>query len=248
VTLGDFDVTAATIVPKTAPFPPEDIEALNRIVARATSQQRTWLAGFLAGLDAAQGHGAVAVAAPKVKAPLTILYGSESGNAEGLALKAKKSATKLGFDAKVVDMGDIDVATLAKSQNVLVYVSTWGEGDAPQRAVDFVAALMSDAAPRLDHVRFAVLALGDTAYAQFCATGIAIDARLEALGAKRAADRIDLDLDFSKSATVWTDGALARLVPAEQSKVVHVDFKSVGVSSDEDEVVFTADQPLEAEI
>jgi sulfite reductase (NADPH) flavoprotein alpha-component len=245
---GDDDVTVAPLVPKTAPFSAEDIDTLNVVVARSTPLQRTWLAGFLAGVDASQGQSVATVTAPKIKAPLTILYGSESGNAETLALKAKKSAAKLGFDAKVVDMGDVDVASLAKSQNIIVYVSTWGEGDAPQRAVDFVAALLSDKAPRLDHARFAVLALGDTAYAQFCATGKAIDARLEALGAKRVADRIDLDLDFAKAAGVWTDGALARLTPPEQSKVVHIDFKPVGGASDDDEVAFSAENPLEAEV
>jgi sulfite reductase (NADPH) flavoprotein alpha-component len=248
-TTGALEVTAAPLLPKTAPFSAEDIDALNAVVGRSTPQQRTWLAGFLAGIEAAQNPVVPAVAPPKVRAPLTILYGSESGNAESLALKARKSAAKLGFDAKVFDMADVDMASLSKAQNLLVYVSTWGEGDAPQRAVDFVATLMSDKAPRMDHARFAVLALGDTAYAQFCATGIAIDARLEALGAKRAADRIDLDLDFAKAAGAWTDAALSKLQPAEQSRVVHVDFKAAAIAPDEDdEPAFTAEHPLEAEI
>ncbi|MBX9925760.1 MAG: flavodoxin domain-containing protein, partial [Hyphomicrobiaceae bacterium] len=191
------------VLPKTAPFSPEDIAALNAIVARSNSEQRSWLAGFLAGYEAAQATSAGAtvapVAAPRVKVPVTLLYGSESGNAEGLALKAKKAAAKLGYDAKVVDMGDIEPAALAKMSNLIVYVSTWGEGDPPQRAVEFYNGLMAGGAPRLDGLRYSVLALGDTAYAEFCATGKRIDARLEALGAKRAVDRIDLDLDFAKS-------------------------------------------------
>ena len=99
-------------------------------------------------------------------------------------------------------MADIDAAALTKSKNILVYISTWGEGDPPQRAVDFYNELMSDTAPRLDGVRFAVLALGDTAYVNFCDTGKKIDARLEALGGVRIADRIDLDLDYAKAAAI----------------------------------------------
>jgi sulfite reductase (NADPH) flavoprotein alpha-component len=139
---------------------------------------------------------------------------------------------------------------LAKAKNVLVYAATWGEGDPPARAVDFYQALMSDAAPRLDGVQFAVCALGDTAYAQFCAVGKAIDARLEALGAKRAFDRVDLDLDFAKQAMVWTDGALGKLAPAEpgpSGTVVHVDFGGA-LQGEDEEPAFTAETPLDAEI
>ena len=96
-----------------------------------------------------------------------------------------------------------------------------------------------------------MLALGDTAYAQFCAVGRAIDARLEALGGDRAADRIDLDLDFAKKAAEWTEGALTKLAPAEvgvSATVVHVDFKGGAQPFDDEEPAFTAEHPLEGEI
>jgi len=241
-------LTVAHLLPKTTPFSAEDIAALNAILARATREQRTWLAGFLAGLDAREPAATVAAAA-RPRTPLTILYGTESGNTETLALKARKNAQKLGFDAKVVDMADIDMAALAKIQNLVVYVATWGEGEPPQRAADFYKALMAEGAPRLENTRFAVLALGDTAYAQFCAIGKAIDARLEALGAKRAADRVDLDLDFAKTAQTWTDATLETFKPADDSRVVHVDFKASPLDDQDDgEPAYTAESPLEAEL
>jgi sulfite reductase (NADPH) flavoprotein alpha-component len=110
---------------------------------------------------------------------------------------------------------------------------------------------MSDAAPRIEGVRFAVLALGDTAYAQFCATGKAIDQRLEALGGTRAFDRVDLDLDYAKQAAEWTEKALTELAPAEATgtaTVVHVDFKGGAQFADDDEPQFTAESPLTGEI
>jgi len=250
-------VTAVPFLPKNAPFTAEDIDVLNQLVQRATPLQRSWLSGFLAGLDAAQGGGAQAgiVAAPQQAArprtPLTILYGSESGNTETLALKTKKLAAKLNYDAKVVDMADADLAAIAKVKNLIVYISTWGEGDPPQRAADFYAALMADGAPRFEGVRFAVLALGDTAYVNFCETGRRIDARLEALGAVRAADRQDLDLDFQKAAAAWTDKALEVFAPADAppaNTVVHVDFKGAPAADEDDEPRFTAENPIEAEV
>lgn len=248
-------MTAVPFLPKNAPFTAEDIDVLNQLVQRSTPLQRSWLSGFLAGLDAAQAQGGVAVVpaaqAPRPRQPLTILYGSESGNAEALAMKAKKLAAKLNFDAKVVDMADADLAAIAKAKNLLIYISTWGEGDPPQRAADFYAALMADGAPRFDGVRFAVLALGDTAYVNFCQTGRLIDERLSALGGTRAAERQDLDLDFQKAAAAWTDKALEALAPpadAQPATVVHVDFKGAPAVEDDDEPRYTAENPLEAEI
>lgn len=244
-------MAAVPFLPKNAPFTAEEIDLLNGLVQRSTPLQRSWLSGFLAGLDAREAPGAAqSAAAPRPRAPLTLLYGSESGNAEGLALKAKKVAAKLNFDARVIDMADIDIAALPKSKNLVVYISTWGEGDPPQRAVDFYKALMAEDAPRLDGVRYAVLALGDTAYVNFCQTGRQIDARLEALGATRIADRVDLDLDFAKAAAAWTDKALVALAPPVEASatVVHVDFKSSGHAEDADEPTYTAENPLEAEI
>ncbi len=240
------------LIPKNAPFTAEDIDLLDRLVQRSTPLQRSWLSGFLAGLDAAQGApvAVVPAAAARPRVPLTILYGSESGNAESLALKAKKIAAKANFDARVADMGDVDVAALTKSKNLVIYVSTWGEGDPPQRAVDFYKGLMSDDAPRLDGVRYAVLALGDTAYVNFCQTGRLIDQRLAALGAICVADRIDLDLDFARQAAAWTDKALSALAPpdaAHSATVVHVDFKSAGAAEDE-EPLYSAENPVDAEI
>ena len=245
-------MTAQPLLPKNAPFTPEEIDALNSVVARTTPQQRAWLAGFFAGFEAAQAGGAAQpAAAPKPRQPLTVLYASESGNAEALALRTKKLAQKHGLDAKIIDFADADFTTLTKAKNLIVYAATWGEGDPPSRAVDFYNALMSDEAPRLEGVRFAVLALGDTAYAQFCATGKAIDARLEALGGTRAFDRVDLDLDYAKQAAEWTEKALGELAPADAggtATVVHVDFKGSALLAEDDEPQFTVENPLTGEI
>jgi sulfite reductase (NADPH) flavoprotein alpha-component len=240
------------LIPTSAPFSAVEINALNTVVGRSSPEQRAWLSGYLAGLAAAipQPQPA-AVPPPRERVPLTILYASESGNSEALAFSAKKSAAKLGFDARVLDMADADITALGKVRFLVVYAATWGEGDPPQRAADFYAALMAPDAPRLDGVRFAVLALGDSAYVNFCETGRRIDERLEQLGATRTADRLELDLDFAKPAAQWTDGTLAALKPAAAAStatVVHVDFQNALASDVDDSPAFSAESPLEAEI
>jgi sulfite reductase (NADPH) flavoprotein alpha-component len=215
-------------IPKTAPFSEEDVDLLNRVVGPASQLQRAWLAGFLAGVEAAQGGGAAAIeqAAPRAAEPLTIVYASESGNSEKLAGDMAKSARKLGFRPNIVDMADLELASLIKAKRVVVIAATWGEGEPPGRAARVYNELMGEGAPRLDGVEFGVLALGDTAYVEFCAIGKKIDERLEALGGKRVADRVDCDLDFAAPASQWIDGTLKALAPADlgKAKVISVDF------------------------
>ena len=214
-------------IPKTAPFSEEDVELLNRVVGPANAVQRAWLAGFLAGVESVTGVAHVAPAvAPQAAEPLTIVFASESGNSEKLASDMAKSARKIGLKPTVIDMAELELATLTKAKRLIVIAATWGEGEPPGRAVHVYNELMSDAAPRLDGVEFGVLALGDTAYAEFCAIGKKIDERLAALGGKRAVDRVDCDLDFATPAAQWIDGALKALAPAdaERGRVIAVDF------------------------
>src|SRR3954469_11111821 len=212
-------------IPKTAPFSEEDVDLLNRVVGPASPIQRAWLAGFLAGVESVSG-AAQPASAPQAAEPLTIVFASESGNSEKLAGDVAKSARKLGFKPTIVDMAELELSQLAKAKRLIVIAATWGEGEPPGRATRVYKELMSDAAPRLDGVEFGVLALGDTAYVEFCAIGKALDARLEALGAKRIADRADCDLDFAAPAAKWIDGVLKTLAPegAPDAKVIAVDF------------------------
>jgi sulfite reductase (NADPH) flavoprotein alpha-component len=219
-------------IPKTAPFAEEEIEILNRVVGSASPTQRAWLAGFLAGIDAAATTAPQPAVGTQPTEPLTILYATESGNSERLASDMAKAARKMGLKPSIVDMADLDVATLASVRRLVVIAATWGEGDPPARVIRAYGELMGEGAPCLDGVLFSVLALGDTAYTEFCAIGKTLDARLEALGGKRVADRVDCDLDFAEPAGRWIKTALKALAPAEEAgRVIAVDFGAKAASS-----------------
>ncbi len=194
------------------PFSAEQQKQLNAVLATLTDPQAAWLSGYLAragGLVAA-----APAAAASGKTPLTILFGSESGNAETCADQAKRVAAGAGFDPRVVDMGDYDTARLASEKNLLVIVSTWGEGDPPERATGFHDFLMGDQAPKLKDTRFTVFALGDVSYAEFCECGKRFDVRLAELGASRVFDRFDADVDYEEPFNKWLQEAIPALAKA----------------------------------
>lgn len=250
-------MSSVIAIPKTAPFSEEDVDLLNRVVGPASPIQRAWLAGFLAGVESVAGNTAILqggaefagvlaaqpVAPARPAEPLTIVFASESGNSEKLAGDMAKNARKLGFKPNVVDMADLELSTLASAKRLVFIAATWGEGEPPGRATRVYNELMGEGAPRLDGVEFGVLALGDTAYAEFCAVGKKIDERLAALGAKRAVDRVDCDLDFAEPAGKWIDGALKTLAPPDAGrgqgvgKVIEVDFATKPAAAPNTDIV-----------
>jgi sulfite reductase (NADPH) flavoprotein alpha-component len=183
------------IIPENAPF---------------SLEQRLWLNGFMAGYFARTALP-VSAEAPAVKPtiPLLILFGSQTGTAQGLAKGLAKDATSRGFSARVMDAAQHVTIDWKNESSLFVVTSTYGEGDMPDNAQGFWDWLQTDAASALAHLRFSVLALGDTNYAEFCAAGKKIDARLEQLGATRIFPRIDCDVDYEANAKQWIDGALA---------------------------------------
>ncbi|HEY1473461.1 MAG TPA: flavodoxin domain-containing protein [Pseudolabrys sp.] len=222
-------------IPKTAPFAEEEIDLLNRVVGPANALQRAWLAGFLAGVESVTGV-AQPVAPARPAEPITIVYASESGNCEKLAGDLAKAARKNGLKPTLIDMADLDLAALGSAKRLVMIAATWGEGEPPARATRAYNELMGEGAPRLDGVEYGVLALGDTAYAEFCAIGKKIDERLAALGAKRVVDRVDCDLDFAQPAATWIGGALKVLTPpdADRGRVIEVDFGKPAASPNTD--------------
>ncbi len=212
-------------IPKTAPFAEDEIDLLNRVVGPASALQRAWLAGFLAGVESVTGQPQPAAPARPAE-PINIVYASESGNCEKLANDLAKAARKNGLKPTLTDMADLELTQLASAKRLVFIAATWGEGDPPARAVRTYGELMGDGAPRLDGVEFGVLALGDTAYVEFCAIGKKIDERLAALGGKRVVDRVDCDLDFAEPSSKWIGDALKVLTPpdANRGRVIAVDF------------------------
>lgn len=176
-----------------------------------TTEQRTWLGTFLAQILATSGSAAAA-SGPAI--PVTVLYGSQTGNSEGLAKKLLKILKKGNFEAEIADMATYDRNKLPQEKNLLIITSTYGDGEPPDSAADLHSWLLSDAAPKLDGVSYSVLALGDSGYPDFCKCGIEFDTRLAALGATCLSPRVDVDVDPDGPFAQWSSSVLAVLSPA----------------------------------
>ncbi|WP_280563263.1 assimilatory sulfite reductase (NADPH) flavoprotein subunit [Chromohalobacter sp. 48-RD10] len=192
-----------------SPLSANQARRLNDALADLDARQRAWLQGYLAGLDAHDAPAAVESPASAPGEPLTVLFGSQTGNAEGVAEQAAERARAWGLDVELKDMASFGKQDLKQATRLMAVVSTQGDGDPPDSALGFYELLAGRKAPRLsDDHRFAVLGLGDASYEYFCESGKVLDSRLEALGAQRLCARVDADVDYEETATQWVDATL----------------------------------------
>lgn len=204
-----------------SPFSQEQADLLNQLLPTLTDQQKIWLTGYLSAQVALAGSEAVieapsaAASAQPVKKDVTVLYGSQTGNSEGLAKKTAQHLEEKGFQVTLSSMSDFKPNNLKKINNLLIIVSTHGEGDPPDNALSFHEYIHGRRAPKLDHLSFSVLSLGDSSYEFFCQTGKEFDERLKELGGTRLFDRVDCDLDYDEPFSEWLQGVTSSLSEGE---------------------------------
>ncbi len=199
---------------------PDQIQTLQALARGLSPIQAAWISGYLAAV-AEQGGAQTAepggLAPPLPAAGLTILYASQTGNTRGVAKALAARAEAEGFRVQLCAMGQYKPKQLKSEQQLLLLTSTHGEGEPPDDARAFHKYLFSARAPRLEALRYSVLALGDSSYDHFCQTGREFDERLEALGATRLADRVECDVDFEQAAAHWQNEVLSRAEKAPPS-------------------------------
>lgn len=182
-------------------------------------ERQALLRQLVDGLEPAQLYWIAAYAAQQAAHPsprtavanatrLTVLYGSQTGNARRVAERFAAQAEAAGLPVRLVRAGAYATRELANERYLAVVVSTQGEGEPPDDARGFVEFLASRRAPKLPHLHYTVLGLGDSSYPLFDAMGRALDARLAELGAQRLAPLAEADVDIEPVAAPWAEGAL----------------------------------------
>lgn len=191
------------------PLSDEQQRQLSQALSTLNTQQLAWVSGYLYGLSQAGSQPAVTgAAATAPSGNLTILYGSQTGNAKGVACAIKAQAEARGLPVTLTSMADYKPKQLKKETHLLVVVSTYGEGEPPESAVDLFEQLKKGKVGKLEGLKFAVLGLGDSSYEFFCQTGKDFDSLLTKAGADRVHELASLDVDYQDAAKAWGEQAL----------------------------------------
>lgn len=193
----DHGSALAPLVPDDAPF---------------DDAQRHWLNGLMTGLTvlARAAHGRQQPDPPSAPAtPITILYGSQSGNAEALSKTLRKRAASLGFEPSVMELNEVEPAELAGLERALVICSTFGEGDPPDNALKFFARILAEDAADLSGLKYSVCGLGDSSYTHFNKSARDLDTRFAELGAERVAEFVACDVAYEDDFEAWIQAVFA---------------------------------------
>jgi len=190
-----------------SPFNEQQLKQLQSSIGSLNPAQSQWLSGYLAGRLAEK---LPVSSAPQTLtgASLSIIYATETGNAEGIATRLAARLEQQGTRAELHAMGDFRPTALRKLNQVVFIISTHGEGDPPDEALELFEYLDSKRAPELPELNYRVLALGDRSYSKFCEAGRQLDEKLQKLGAQAFGVRVECDVDFEPDSNQLTDEVL----------------------------------------
>lgn len=202
-----------TIAVPNLPAPSLDADQLARLsreLQDLTVAQLYWIAAWSAAQaeQAQRGGGATPAPAGPLAERLTIVYGSQTGNAKRIAEQLARRGEAAGLRLRLLRADTYPQRELAQERQLLLVISTQGDGEPPDDARGLFEFITGKRAPKLPALRFAVLGLGDSSYPQFCTIGRQLDARLAELGATRFSAFGEADVEIEAVAAPWTEQVL----------------------------------------
>ncbi len=239
----------------------QQLERITSAVTDLNPVQLAWLGGYLSGLSMGKDNvipfpqrstvvSTTSAITPVVSAAVAvktlILYGTQTGNGKKIAEQLSAGLKAQGGEVSVTSMKDYRPQQLKQEQRLVVIVSTHGNGEPPDDARAFFNFIQSARAPRLEKLEYTVLALGDSSYDEFCQAGAVLDARFADLGAKRALERVDCDVDFAKPAKAWQAQVLAQFKP--ETEAANTQFVANPVATSVSETLYSTENPFKSEL
>jgi sulfite reductase (NADPH) flavoprotein alpha-component len=222
------------------------LASLKDAIGSYSPLQLAWASGYLAAKSEGTSVATLSAPAASQAATLTILYGSQTGNAKGVAKSLAAQATAEGLSVDLKSMGEFKPKSIKNVTHLLIVASTNGEGEAPDDAITLHEFLASKKAPKLESLHYSVLALGDTSYEFYCQTGKDFDEYLAKLGAKQMTPRVDCDVDYEDDANAWSKSIVEQakeLLGANEVATNVVAMPTAGAVSE-----YTKQNPYAAEL
>nr|WP_239468685.1 assimilatory sulfite reductase (NADPH) flavoprotein subunit [Staphylococcus sp. GDY8P152P] len=256
------------------PFNEEQLALINQLLPMLTPEQQHWLSGYLLNpattsvsdnkTDIQENEAGITetetststdqsvsepVSASTEPLDVHVLYGTETGNAEEIAETFETKLKSQNLNVHLWDMDDFPRDSLPEVEHLFIICSTQGVGEPPINALDLYDYLHGDDAPQLDQVNFAVLALGDQDFPDFCQAGKDFDHILGQLGANRVADRVDCDFDYEETAEQWITNMLELLTQASSNKNEETpSVENEDVTIEEPQAPYSKSNPFQAEV
>nr|WP_245355984.1 assimilatory sulfite reductase (NADPH) flavoprotein subunit [Staphylococcus sp. GDK8D68P] len=256
------------------PFNEEQLALINQLLPMLTPEQQHWLSGYLLNpattsvsdnkTDIQENEAGITetetststdqsvsepVSASTEPQDVHVLYGTETGNAEEIAETFETKLKSQNLNVHLWDMDDFPRDSLPEVEHLFIICSTQGVGEPPINALDLYDYLHGDDAPQLDQVNFAVLALGDQDFPDFCQAGKDFDHILGQLGANRVADRVDCDFDYEETAEQWITNMLELLTQASSNTNEETpSVENEDVTIEEPQAPYSKSNPFQAEV
>ncbi len=232
-----------------APLNADKSALLARLVEGLAPVELYWVAAWSASLAAQAQRGeprSVTAAAGKTADRLSIVYGSQTGQAKRIAEQLAERSEAAGLPVRLLRADAYPQRELAQERYLALVISTQGEGEPPDDARGFVEFIAGKRAPKLPALQFAVLGLGDSSYPLFCAIGRQLDARLAELGGVRFAPLGEADVDLQVVAKPWLDETLEQA--REVLKTTAPSARVTPLHAVANRAIHTREQPFAASV
>ncbi|WP_185854604.1 diflavin oxidoreductase [Blattabacterium cuenoti] len=175
-------------------------KAFIEFIKNSSKEEIIWMSGFLSGMISSYGNFKKL---RKFKEKITLVYGTETGNAKNLAFSIVKKAKNRNLQMRLISLDQYRLIDLKKENYFFIIVSTHGEGNPPSSAKSFFDFIHQEKDLHLDNMKYSVLALGDRSYPFFCKAGEDVDKRLHEVGASRLIPLQKCDVDYENKAEEW---------------------------------------------
>ena len=179
---------------------------LRELIADSSEKDLIWMNGYLAGLVSVKTHEEPVQKSTSIQ-KLTIVFGTDTGNSKKIATSFAQRLKKNGVQVKLQGLDQYRLSDLIKEEYFLGVIATHGDGEPPAAAKKFYEYIHANSLS-LTNLKYAVLALGDTAYPLFCKAGEDVDLRLKTLGATQLLPVEKCDTDFEETANAWLENVL----------------------------------------